>query len=352
MKWLHPFIFTIFALGSSHADPRAILDFKMLPPQGETLVWSPLFQASWDKLEEKHTGKLIKVDPPNPLITQLSQFKWQQQQVMPLGGYAIYAGLDTPLFARQTAADVKRRFNFEMDTSQLPQTGQGYAYYGVLVRDLTFKKQFYRSKKKPLSFKNSKNQTYQVRFFGTAKLNSGGYGKNVRILRNTPDKNTFILTINTDKAKEQIIIYCPEKAPSFHTAIQHVLDAKNNPADGKYGTPQFPYLVDHDVIKIPYIKINAHTDLTNQLKGKRYYEGETLPWSVTRAYQITRFDLFEKGARIRLQTGMDDAFGGSPDPRQFVCDKPFFVFAWRDDAKLPYFAAWIDSLDVLIPFSP
>jgi hypothetical protein len=56
----------------------------------------------------------------------------------------------------------------------------------------------------------------------------------------------------------------------------------------------------------------------------------------------------------------DDPFGGVPTPklkiihmpRKFICDQPFFVFAWRDKAALPYFSAWIDGGDALLPFKP
>lgn len=57
-----------------------------------------------------------------------------------------------------------------------------------------------------------------------------------------------------------------------------------------------------------------------------------------------------------MQTGVaDDPFGGPPEkptivPRHFICDGAFYVFLWKDDAKLPYFAALIDSPDVLKQF--
>ena len=84
--------------------PTCILDIDEVPPRGATQVWSPLFQASWELLQDRHQGKLVKVVPPNPLITQLEKFKWKPKEVMPEDGYAVYAGPATQEFAREKTA--------------------------------------------------------------------------------------------------------------------------------------------------------------------------------------------------------------------------------------------------------
>lgn len=350
-RWLlSGLIFSIHTTTS--AEPRAVLETDKQPERGETLVWSPLFQASWDKMNTMHAGKPVKVVPPNALIERLDHFKWVEKKVMPPDGYAVYAGLDTKEFARQTADDVKKRFGFDMRADLLPQTGRAHAYYGVLIRDLVFKKQFYRAKKAALAFKDGKNAVHQVSYFGTAKHHSAGYGKHVRILSNPADKAGFVLEIDTDRAAEKIIIYRPKKAVTFDRGIQHVVACRKSPCRGRFGETTFPYLWEGDIIKIPYLKIQAHTDFTHLFKATRYYNDDPRPWNISRAYQVTEFELGEKGARIRLQTGTADAFGDSPVPRKFICDRPFFVFAWKDGAELPYFAAWIDGADALAPFKP
>ncbi len=106
----------------SQATPVAALDLDDPPQPGQTSIWSPLFQASWDQLKQNHAGKLVKIEPPNPLIVKLETFQWDKSKCMPPGGYAIYAGLNTPEFAKTTADDVKKRFHFDMDTGELLTT--------------------------------------------------------------------------------------------------------------------------------------------------------------------------------------------------------------------------------------
>jgi hypothetical protein len=74
------------------------------------------------------------------------------------------------------------------------------------------------------------------------------------------------------------------------------------------------------------------------------------------AYQITQFELTEKGAEVRVDTAVGgDVFGDTSDspkifPRNFICDGTFYVFLWKDGAELPYFAALIDSANEMEPF--
>jgi len=340
------------------AEPHAVLDVEKLPPRGETLVWSPLFQASWDKLNLMHGGKPEKVVPPNALIANLDDFQWREDEVMPKDGYVTFAGRSTPEFFKSTAIEIKRRFGVEMTPSRLPSSPRGIAIYSILLRDLNFEKKFFRSKKQSLDFKDRLGKVHKVQFFGTIGNYSGNYGSSVKVINFKDHGKSFVLSIATDRSDESLIIYRPDQAVSFAAAIEHVKNVMKSPFDGPYGSFMDGALHKNDTVKIPYITLKTNTDFTSQLQGNRYYSGETRPWRIALAYQITHFELFEKGARIRVETGVgDEPFGEPPAPRRvtyiprnFVCDEPFFVFAWREKAKWPYFATWIDGKEALKMF--
>ncbi len=141
------------APSSSIAEPRAILEIDQVPERGQSLLWTPLFQASWDQLNTMHGGAPEKVVPPNDLVTRLDGFQWNEEKVMPKDGYAIFAGSATPAFAETAAAKIKKQFGVEMSPSQLPAMPQGIAIYSILLRDLNFQKQFFRARAQPLEFK-------------------------------------------------------------------------------------------------------------------------------------------------------------------------------------------------------
>jgi beta-galactosidase/beta-glucuronidase len=110
-----------------------------------------------------------------------------------------------------------------------------------------------------------------------------------------------------------------------------------------------------DVVQVPYLSLDVTEDMAGRLRGWRFYGGEGDPWTIRRAEQVTKFELFEKGARVRVETSIEsDPFAGdigpTPVPRRFIYDRPFFVFLWRDGAEWPYFGAWIGDASALREF--
>ena len=209
----------------STGAPACILNIDEVPPKGVTQVWSPLFQASWDKLSEMQRGKLEKVVPPNVLISKLEEFKLQSAEVMPKDGFAVYAGQANEVFARETAASIKRQFNIEIDSSRVPTIPQGVAAYGILLRELKFEKKFFRSQKTALEFRSRTGQVRRVEFFGTAGSHSDNYGEHVKVLHYKPETSAFILSVATDRKDENLIIYRPDEECSFRNAFEHVKKA-------------------------------------------------------------------------------------------------------------------------------
>lgn len=298
-------------------------------------------------------GELEKVVPPNALITNLEECKWQAEEVMPKDGYDVYAGPATQEFARETAASIKKKFGIEIDSRHVPTIPQGKVACGILLRELKFEKNFYRSRQKALEFRARTGEIHMVEFFGTAGSHSGDYGDCVKVLYSDPEASSFILSVATDREGEKLIVYRPDQECSFRDAMEQVKKAMKNPLLGPYGSLKDGSLHRKDVVKIPYVTVDADTDFTGQLGGDLYYAGEALPWRVAKAFQVTRFELFEEGARVRVETGVGvDPFGEPPKvtPRSFVCDRPFYVFLWRAGADWPYLAAWIDGGDSLTTF--
>ena len=340
---------------ASKGAPECILNIDEIPPKGVTQVWSPLFQAIWEKLNDMQGGELEKVVPSNDLITQLEEFKWQAEEVMPKDAYAVYAGPATQEFARETATSIKKKFDLEIDSGRMPKIPNGKAAYGILLRELKFQKKFFRSQNKALEFHAGTGDIRMVEFFGTAGNHSDDYGDNVKVLDYTPDTFTFILSVATDKESENLIVYRPDRECNFRDAMERVKKAMKEPISGPYGSLKNGSLHRQDVVKIPYITIDADTDFTEQLRGDLHYTREPLPWRIAKAFQVTKLELFEEGARVRVETGIGtDPFGEPPKPppvtpRNFICDRPFYVFLWRAGADWPYLATWIDGTDCLTP---
>jgi hypothetical protein len=111
-------------------------------------------------------------------------------------------------------------------------------------------------------------------------------------------------------------------------------------------------LHDEDDVRVPHVSLDADADLTSKLQGNRLYAKSS--WLIGRAEQLTRFQLHEKGARVRVEASIECIpFGEVEGPRivhrRFIYGRPFFVFLWRDHAEWPYFGAWIGDASALDP---
>ncbi len=351
------FILSLLTSKQNFGETVSILDIDSVPAAGETQLWSPLFQASWDKLQAIQNGALEKVVPPNAQIQKLEQFQWNEESVMPAGAYAVYGGRATEEFSRQTATAIQKAFNFRIDPRQIPINPLRVATYGILIREVQFQNKFFRSRNQGLLFQPRAGPKQLCTFFGTAGEQSDMYRKAVQILRYEVETGAFILKVSTTTEGESLIIALPESEQSFRSAVELVRNAEKSPLSGAYGYIDDSALHREDVVKIPYLNLEAQTDFSGELSGELYYTEKAQPWLVTTAFQAAKLELFESGARVRVQavTGFEP-FGPPPEPpavvpREFICDRPFFVFLWRDDAEWPYLAAWIDGADCLTPFA-
>jgi hypothetical protein len=74
-------------------------------------------------------------------------------------------------------------------------------------------------------------------------------------------------------------------------------------------------------------------------------------FAISSAVQNIRVRLDEKGAVLKSDAAITvrGAAHKEPEARRFVCDGPFLVLMQRQGADTPYFAAWIDNPELLVP---
>jgi hypothetical protein len=142
-------------------------------PVNRTVVWSPLFQATWDMLNAGSADKPVRVEPPNPLISSLDGFRWESGKVMPEGSWKVWSGSATRKFvfkvnkeAALITKEAKRPFALPIESES------SKSCFGILDRQVKFREAFYRSLKTPMMFQSAGTE-HPVRFFGVR----GGLGR-------------------------------------------------------------------------------------------------------------------------------------------------------------------------------
>jgi hypothetical protein len=322
-------------------------------PEKKTVVWSPLFQATWDKLNANLGGKPDRIVPPNELMAKLDSFKWDAKKIMPDGAWKTWAGPATMDFLKQVnreAAAITREN--EGPFKLMMENPDNRAAFGLLDREVAFQKEFIESRRAPLGFR-SHDGAKPVRFFGARDELIEVLNNSARILAFRPVDRSHSIQIRCKQADDTVIFYLPAKPQDFATACGWLRTWRSQfkPDPELAGAWNDPSFHRGDEIRIPYVDLESIADLTSKLSDIRFFGNK--PWLITRAEQLTRFQLHEKGARVRVEVSLEAAPFGDPPPvvpRKFIYDRPFFVFLWRDGAEWPYFGAWIGDASALKSF--
>ncbi len=217
---------------------------------------------------------------------------------------------------------------------------------------MVFKNPLHRSADAPLAFRLADGSKSQVRFFGSRRKASAKYGGVIRVL--SYQAGTHALQIASD-GDDCVVLYLPDKPLSLSEACGKLREWRANPINGPSGSAQDPSLHETDDVRIPVLKLENTTDFVPVLQGLRHFKSGP-PWLISTAEQRLKFQLTEKGAKLRaeVESGIDP-FGEPPPkpkmvPRFFHYDRPFFVFLWRDGAEWPYFGAWIGNDASMEPY--
>jgi hypothetical protein len=342
---------SICYLAHSAAGVVTLPDPSSKMPEGGTVVWSPLFQATWDAMNTEMGGKPEKIEPPDELMTRLDAFRWEPEKVMPEGGWKTWAGAATPDFLKHVNAEAARLTGeaegpFKLRGEAVPGS---IACFGLLDREVEFEKRFYRSAKVPLHFGASKSPVF---FFGTKGKIAREHREVVKVLAYRATDRSQALEISCKGADDKVILYLPAKPQDFATACTWIRQWRKEWQAGEWGGENDGRLHEGDELRVPYVSLDATADFSSQLTSGRFYGKPGDPWTIRRAEQKTKFELHEKGARVRVEASMEaDPFGGEPliVPRRFIYDRPFFVFLWREQAEWPYLAVWVGDTSALWP---
>jgi hypothetical protein len=349
-------VLLVLSVSAIHGEIVTLAHPDEALPEKNTVVWSPLFQATWDKLNSTLGGPPDRIETPNALMTKLDSFKWDAKKIMPDGSWKTWSGPATMDFLNQVNREAAAITKEKKGPFKLMQENPANrAAFGLLDREVTFQKEFIRSRNSPLGFRVSGGEK-PVSFFGARDEMIGEIQDTIRILSFRPSERSHAIQIRCKQADDTVILYLPAKPQSFATACAwlRAWRSQYKPDPKLSGAWNDPSLHRGDEIRIPYVDLESNADLTSKLAGTRIHGNK--PWRIIRAEQLTRFQLHEKGARVRVEVSIEaDPFADSPSsppviPRKFIYDRPFFVFLWRDNAEWPYFGAWIGDTSALKAF--
>ena len=247
---------------------------------------------------------------------------------------------------RRIKRELERKFGGGARPKLLPSPAltprpQDIVAYSYLFKNLEFPVAFERIEE-PIKFGASR-----VYCFGIGDEFKPGqaamYGQ-VQVL-DFHSSDDFIVELRTKSAGDRVILARIQPKNTLRETITAVQDRTlhGKPSPASQG----------DVLKVPKFNFDITRDYHELIGVKLAVANPAVAkdLQIVAAAQNTRFQMDEKGVKLRSESHISFGCGGEAlPPRQRVMefDKPFLIMLQRSDAKMPYFALWVGNADLLL----
>jgi len=311
---------------------------------GRNVLWCGTFQLAWNEAC-KLVGEDLHFLDESPMVGELNRKAFTRDGIdesshVSLAGFVrddIHGQIRRALLVKFHGRATPKH----LPDKQLTPRPQDIVAYSYLFKHMEFPRHFERLEV-PLLFGEVELASFGMREYkpGHRKL----YGQVSILDYKGPDD--FVVELKTKAKRDRLIL---AKVPPGATLRETIDAVELRAAPAKAVTMQTG-----DVLVVP--KLNF--DVTRHL---RELEGKLLPvknpkvaddLAIVSAIQNIRFQMDEKGVRLRSESSISFGCGAAapPSPQHImVFDKPFLILMQRADAKIPYFALWVGNTELLLP---
>lgn len=322
---------------------QVVADLEEPIPEKTNLLWCGTFQLTWNEICSL-LGEDIHFQGTEPASVAALNRKTFNKDDLDAASYIVIADYVKNGVYEKIPRGLQKEFGGAASPHFLPKEENaprpndivGYAY---LFKNLQFANPFEKFDE-PLSFAGK-----ALTCFGISEIPKPGQGKlrdQVTILY-YENRDHFAIELKTKSEGDRLIL--AKMAPAV--TLEKTITKFNEEAKLSKPKPaQFGVL-----LKVP--KFNF--DIT-----RTYKELENLPIAlpktrdalqITSAMQNIRFQLDEKGVKLKSESHISIGCAANPPPKinnYLIFDKPFLVLLQRTDAKVPYFALWVNNSEVLV----
>lgn len=296
-------------------------------------AWCGTFNLIWNDLKNDLAKQNIVFTPQPKMVDNLNKGTFNTSYLSEDSYYKVY-GTPTKELKKQIEKAIKEKFN---ETSSIlddfnwegGQEGDHFLYV-MLKKEFEF----------PMVFTELENGEFgkykNVKYFGINSSTDEAVRDQVEVLYYNSSSD-FAVKLKT-KQNDEVIISRGNTENNFGDIFKGIIQ-KSSKYDGSTSFNKT------DKLKIPKISFNLKQEIT-EVENKTFIYSNGEEHHIETALQTIKFDLDEKGGRIKSEAGMMDKLNASmpEEPRNFFVDDIFTIFLKEEGKDLPYFAAQISDI--------
>ncbi|MCE5279209.1 MAG: hypothetical protein ABFD92_10385 [Planctomycetaceae bacterium] len=307
---------------------------------GKNVIWCGTFQLAWNEI-----GDLIK-EPPRfllqpPMVDALNNRTFtrddlDRESYVALAGFVrdgIFGRIDSAL-AQTFKGKASPRFKPSFDLTPRPQDIVAYSY---LFKHLEFPVPFEKLSE-PLVFAGSK-----VESFGTREFKSGHQHMYEQVaIFDYQNQSDFVVDLAVKDKRDRLILAKVRPAATLAETIAEVQRRLEEPP---------VKMTWADVLVVPKFNFDVTRNF-RELRGLHLVSKDPAvakDLQILAAVQNIRFEMDEKGVRLRSESHVSIGCSSEPRPRHImIFDAPFLLLMQRADSKRPYYAMWVDNAELMV----
>lgn len=298
---------------------------------GTNLVWCSTLQLCWNELM-RDVGGPVEIAGGPELARHLNEKLADVTQVDPAAVFT-YVG-NGPNSPKELLAKLQKHFGGQASPKLIPENvgAAETIFYSYLFRNLAFETPFDPG-------------TAGMQFGGKAVAkfgvwpwteNHGAIADQV-LIHSYKSDDDFVIELLTKEANDQLLLARVAPGNTLQNSIEAAL-ARLNKAKRKK-------LEHGESFAAPALNFELGADFP-ELMGK--FAKPANGAGLVSIRQLIRFRLNERGAVVKSEASIKkEESKEETRPRLFHCDGPFLILMLKRDAKVPYFALWIENEELL-----
>jgi hypothetical protein len=316
--------------------------------EGTNLLWCCTFQLAWNEAR-RITGGDIQLEKRQRVIEErmspaLNKESFTKES-LDESSFVAMAGLVKDNIHEKIRSAIEEKFRGEFKPRFIPDKSltpnpDDLVVYACLYKNLSF----------PVPFE----RLDELLTFGGTRVPAFGMGPHREaiermypqvLILDYRNEDDFVIELKTESDGDRLILAKLQPQSTFSETL--------STASARVSNRRPESATTNDLLLVPRMKF----DITREFKEIERLH--LIPKStniasnlnLVSAVQNTAFELNEKGVELRSESHVAFACAAQRDPapkHRLIFDKPFLVLMQRSDAKMPYFALWVDNPEVLV----
>lgn len=307
---------------------------------GRNVLWCATFQLAWNELADLAGGEIRMADE-DAAVAALNR-RAVGRSDLDSRTYVALAGMVEDGVLTRAKDELRKTFGFAASPRLLPPPGSlpdgSFVAYSYLFADLPFAWSFERLAY-PLQFGGTPVECFGIQQYLAQQENEAKAAGQLQVC-DWRSNGDFIVSLMTQRKEHHLYLALVPPAPTLAQTIRAV---QERIASGR--REPLAECLDFRVPVLNFDVVREYGELTGRPLTVSTPRLNGQPIDI--AKQQVRFRLDERGAVLKSEAIISRGLGMN----NLVFDRPFLILLQYADARVPYFALWVDNAELLVPFS-